>query len=76
MGSQAQTVLSTSTMFGGVVWRPQANARWTEKEQRIEIISEETHQAPVGPALFFFLHCRASTRHGRSTTGILSRKES
>ena len=24
---------------------------------------------------FFFLHCRASTRHGRSTTGILSRKE-
>ena len=26
--------------------------------------------------IFFFLHCRASTRHGRSTTGILSRKES
>ena len=25
---------------------------------------------------FFSLHCRASTRHGRSTTGILSRKES
>ena len=26
--------------------------------------------------VFFFLHCRASTRHGRSTTGIRSRKES
>ena len=24
---------------------------------------------------FFFLHCRASARHGRSTTGILSRIE-
>ena len=23
--------------------------------------------------VFFFLHCRSSTRHGRSTTGILSR---
>ena len=33
-------------LFGGVVWRPQANVWWSEKEQRIEIISEETHQAP------------------------------
>ena len=49
-GRRAQ-LLELRYLFGGVVWRPQANARWTEKEQRIEVISEETHQAPAGPAL-------------------------
>ena len=31
--------------------------------------------APLMNFCFFFLHCRASARHGRSTTGILSRIE-
>ena len=27
-------------------------------------------RTPTGTALFFFLHCRTSARHGRSTTGM------
>ena len=38
-------------LVGGVVWRSQANAWSSEKEQRIEIVSEESHQVPPGPAL-------------------------
>ena len=30
---------------------------------------------PTLKVIFFFLHCRASTRHCRSTTGILMRKK-
>ena len=42
---------NTGYLFRSVVWCPQANAWWSEKEQRVEIISEEIHQAPPGPAM-------------------------